>query len=400
MKFNPKPQDKINLFRQEFTFQEHPNAPGMPFSLEGSRAFVYQLKDRPGRTHCLKVFKPRSRDARIAESQVQLQKLEKLPGLSAAVRRVVPPSDKAARQYPELAYAVFMPWIAGRTWAEMLMEAARKGAAYPKQEAVRLCTDFLETLSNLEGEKIAHTDISSSNVIFQSSKQATELLDLEDVYMPGAVKPLQPTNGTPNYQHQAGKITWCLYGDRYAGAVLASEILLLSDPSAARRATDTGYFAGNCTSPEARQRFDEAQRWFQREAPAFGELFHFTWWADSLENCPPIADLKAAAAKVPAGGRVQVFTPSVPECEPETVTPPKPLTFQPDAVHVAWEPIAPAGKQLFEWVQAAPPAGTFRQPAPRPVVAKPSSRRKSMGVALLVAFILLFLMWLIARLVG
>jgi hypothetical protein len=396
-KFSPKPNDKITLFGQVYTFQEHPNAPGMLHSMVGGRAYVYPVRNARGERFGLKVFKEKFRDdERIAESESHLRKLEKLRGLSAARRQIIAKTEPAARKYPALVSAVLMPWIEGPLWTEILIHAADHGAPYGKPGAIQLCTDFLETISNLERQRVAHTDISAGNVIFRAASRPTELLDLEDVYMPGAKQPSQTTPGTPNYQHAAKKPTWCPEGDRYATAVLASEILLLSDATSARKATDSGFFGGHREAADACERYEEAQRWFQTQAPTFGELFHVTWFATSLDRCPPISALLDAASKLSTGSRVQVFTPpSKPEDGQTDATPPVQVRAG-DPVQVSWEPIRQKHEPNVIWVKQGDMKGSGA-PVPAPVILPPPRpKRRWMICAIVIAIVLLIIMGSIA----
>ena len=216
--------------------------------------------------------------------------------------------------------------------------------------------------------------------MFQLDTPHTELLDLEDLYMPNIAEPAAKTIGTPNYQHPAGKDTWRSAGDRYATAVLASEVLLLSDVGKARCATDTGYYGGNRTVDEARQRFDEAQQWFQREAPEFGEALEAAWKSDSLLKCPRIAALRDSLDSVPAGEVVRVFTPSNIEEEPK----------------IKWEkfPSKAADEAPVVWVQPTsenvePPRLAWQAAH----VQKSSRRALWVTIAIVALLILLFFLW-------
>ena len=53
-KFSPKPGDTVVIFSQRFTFQELPQAPGMVFSSEGAKGFVYQVRSDDGTRYGLK----------------------------------------------------------------------------------------------------------------------------------------------------------------------------------------------------------------------------------------------------------------------------------------------------------------------------------------------------------
>src|SRR5271165_4813868 len=189
------PGQKIRLFNEDYTFVEHPNAPGMTFSMEGGRVFVYQVKDDRESRYALKVFKKPFRNSRLTECSQHLHRVEDLSGFKAAVRKVVESSDLAVATCPDLEYSMLMPWITGQTWSELLIRIASKGPIYDKNGAVHVCRDFLAVMSNLEKRRIAHTDISCGNVMFQLDTPHTELLDLEDLYMPNIAEPAAKTIG-------------------------------------------------------------------------------------------------------------------------------------------------------------------------------------------------------------
>jgi hypothetical protein len=328
-RFKPLPNDRITLFGEEFVFQEHPGTPGlpMPFASTGGRATVYQVKDLKGTPFGLKVFDRAFRQPRVAESCVKLRRLASFEGLTAAERRCVEPGSPILQVYPNLEYAVLMPWLPGQTWADILLGASRGGAPYDRNTAIQLCLRFLKVLKNLEANNIAHTDISAGNVMFRRPSNQTELLDLEDVYMVGAQEPEQihKTFGTPNYQHARKQDTWRPTGDRYAAAVLASEILVLSNDDIARSVTEIGAYQGNFESPEAHQRFEGASRWLAREAPTFSSMLQRAWMAKSLDECPSISELEQSISELQQGHdgdwKPGGSAPPFDEPPPEVVTP-------------------------------------------------------------------------------
>lgn len=308
-RFSPKPDDTVSLFGASYTFQEHPGAPGMVFAADGGRGSVYQVKSADDSRSGLKVFRKQFRVERLLQSSRNLDRLRHYRGLLAAHRRVVPPTDPATKTVPELEYAVLMPWVPGKTWYDCLGQAESTGTIFNVQIAKMLTANFLEILAVLERESIAHTDISAGNVVFNNVNSEAQLLDLEDIYIPGAPRPNEETIGTLHYQHRGQQPTWRPEGDRYAAGVLASEILLMAHEPTAQKATTNGYYMGNCTSPLARQRFEEASDWLKFVAPQFHDTFSRTWWSDSLKDCPSIEELCRAFLKEPP---LKIVTPSVP----------------------------------------------------------------------------------------
>jgi hypothetical protein len=59
-----------------------------------------------------------------------------------------------------------------------------------------------------------------------------ELLDLEGVYISGIPSPKRLSHGSPGYQHcRLGRQgQWSPYGDRFAGAILLTEMLTWWNP--------------------------------------------------------------------------------------------------------------------------------------------------------------------------
>jgi hypothetical protein len=200
-------------------------------------------------------------------------------------------------------------------------------------------------MTGLEAVGIAHTDISSGNVVVDITSSGVELLDLEDIYTPGIPPPPQAqlVKGTNGYRHKSvdrGKSCWCAEGDRYAAAVLAAEILLLANKDLAKRADEDGYFVEHCGTAIGVERYQAARGWLEKIAPSFATVFERSWQADSLERCPTIAELHAAVTRAvkPAAekkGSAQTSIPAqvmwVPWSSDPTKRPRKDIT-------VFWEP--------------------------------------------------------------
>ncbi|HSU17514.1 hypothetical protein [Longimicrobium sp.] len=292
--FRPAPQDVIDLFGEPWTVQPHPAvAIKAAYAQEGGRALVYQLRDTRGRPMALKVFKSRFREPSLAESGSRLAWLQPLEGLTAAKRQVVLPSEAAVRRFPDLEYALMMPWLEGATWQETLVQANQHGATLPFAGAVHLCEAFLRVMAQLEGRGVAHTDIACGNVVVHVDSPAVQLLDLEDMYLPGSPAPGPKRAGSPDYRHRARQSVFCAEGDRFATALLAAEILLLAEPTFTPLASDTGMF-GSPDDGSADQRYAETRPWLAHAAPEFAEVFARAWSAPSLQECPTVSDLHNA----------------------------------------------------------------------------------------------------------
>ena len=270
----------------------------MPHSSEGSRATVYGLSSaKDGKLYALKLLRRRYRGAHLVASNERLRPLHDLPGLAAATRRVVPEAEPAALRCPDLAYSILIPWLAGSTWFDLLNEAKAGTWKLNRGVAIELCHRFLSMMAGLEARGAAHTDISPGNVMIDFRTQEVALLDLEDMYLPGARRPIDPSPGAAGYRHVSmtnGANLWHAAGDRYAAAVLAAEILILAEPHLSRLATEQGFFTDHQGTEVGRHRYALAEPWLHLVAPGFLETFRQSWHESKLEGCPTLVQLRAA----------------------------------------------------------------------------------------------------------
>lgn len=363
--FKPDPDDTLVLFGEPLAFRQHPSARiRMPNSAEGGRATVYELRDPAGRRLALKVFRLTYREAALAESGDRLTRLRSLEGMDAAQRQVVLPGDEVARRFPDLEYALLMPWIDGETWTEVLMH----GVPLPVGTAIHLCARFLSVIRALERAGASHTDLAGGNVVVQLAPIGVQLLDLEDMYLPGAPPPANPRPGSPGYQHRLREPVFCPEGDRYAAAVLAAEILAMANPALTDLGSDTGMFGPTDTDPTGDLAFARADPWLRQVAPVFASAFWRAWHAPRLAECPTIAELHEAIEPLADATPLAPVAPApsqpvvVPEHRsvvwhrperPAAPVPPRPPTQSaPSVTHVAWNGTDPAPPKP---VPAAPP---------------------------------------------
>src|SRR6185369_1547922 len=122
MPFRPSTNSKITLSGAEYHFAEHPAAKGMPYGQTGRRATVYQVQNGGG-LHALKVFTNAFRTVHTETSAQRIAAFAGLPGLQVCSRTVLTRQNHPALlgQYPDLEYAVLMPWVMGQTWQEVLL---------------------------------------------------------------------------------------------------------------------------------------------------------------------------------------------------------------------------------------------------------------------------------------
>lgn len=223
---------EIIIRGNRYKFCEHPFAMGMPFGQEGRAAVVYQLSSIQ-KYFALKVFKPRFSDPSLVTLADQLSIYADLKGLEVCSRIVLTPRADAdlLRQFPDLTYAVLMPWIEGQTWQETVM----KKEAFTPQQSLALAHSFANLLMAIEERGLAHCDLSGANVILENKDEkepSITLVDVEGMFAPGLPQPNILSAGSPGYAHHAGNNLnlWSSHADRFAGAILLAEMLSWCDP--------------------------------------------------------------------------------------------------------------------------------------------------------------------------
>jgi hypothetical protein len=263
----------------------------MPYGQAGRRAIVYQVLARDD-NRALKVFKQRFRTPAIALAAQSLAPYASLPGLEVCQRQVVSPELNSAlvEQYPDLSYAVLMPWIEGPTWMETMM--AKRALSRP--ESLATARSLAETLVRMEQEGLAHCDLSGPNTILPRD-DGVALVDVEEMYGPGLERPDVLPSGTPGYTHQMARHgLWGPDVDRFAGAMLLAEILGWCDERAREAAWGESFF------PE-----DEIHKGGSRYQlliavlteqwdKAIAELFERAWLCESMADCPAPGNWLAA----------------------------------------------------------------------------------------------------------
>jgi WD40 repeat protein len=292
MAFRPAPNDELTIGDHTYRIAEHPAAPGMAYGQSGRRGTVYQLIDEAGQAWALKVFLPQFREPRLVGQAERIRKYIQLPGLGVAKRDVLTSSQYITliREHMELAYAVLMPWIQGRTW----LEVAASGVPLSPEDSLAIAHSFIHRLLAMEERGLAHCDLSGPNVILTPDGRI-EFVDLEEMYAPDLNQPVALPGGSPGYAHKtAPEGLWQPEADRFAGAVLLAEILGWSDEQICRRAWGEGYFDPREMQTDC-ERFNLLRNvlredWSERAAA----FFENAWFSETLSLCPTFTEWLAA----------------------------------------------------------------------------------------------------------
>jgi hypothetical protein len=294
---------------QRYVFQPHPVLPpdlDEPLVIEGGEALVYQLVHEASDTLCaLKVSKLEYRGAHISRAAEVLAPYADLPGLTIGNRICLTRRDHAdlIASYPDLEYATLMPWIEGRTWAGLMLDPDY-GATHTIERALDLARRTAQVLWSLEAHHLAHTDIAGANVIIspRGDTPSVELLDVEYLYSASAPPPVRLSRGTPGYQHPrlGPRGQWGANGDRFAGAILLTELLVWADP-AVRATTPAG--AETLFQPTELQQTEFASFQAVRDAlwaicSSALPLFDQVWTSADVAGCPELSAWALALAQL------------------------------------------------------------------------------------------------------
>lgn len=264
------------------------------FMLEGSEALIYQVQELgTGRPFALKVAKAETRGRHIEQAIIALARCPESPGLTLARQRrclTEAAYPRLIATFPQLEYAVLMPWSAGRTWAGFMLDQ-RASEAYGVSQALHLARLTALALRSLEAQGLAHSDVAGGNVLLLSGFQGIELLDLEGLYFPDAAPP-RPNWGSPGYQHphlgSAGQ--WCAEGDRFAGAILLTEMLIWWDPRvrAAALPGAESLFRSEDMQERGTPLWAAVRAALEHCCPPALDLFDRVWASDDLRACPTL----------------------------------------------------------------------------------------------------------------
>ena len=288
--FQPNVGDSLTINERDYRFEPHPLTLRIPYGQEGRQAVVYKMTG-DGQSWALKVFKPKYRRPYLVGVSKRIVAYANLPGMEACRREVMTPgkSLELLKTFPDLAYAALMPWIDGPTWAEVVLA----GTPLEPTTCFNLARSFLEVLVALEESGLSHGDLSGVNIILPllAGGDGVALVDLEQLYSPGAERPEVLPQSSPGYGFPgAGSPAWSPLTDRYPGSILLAEMLCFCDAAVTRAAWGESFFNPEELGAET-ERFrllEGALRDYYGSEMA--SLFRRDWTVHVIDDCSPFAE--------------------------------------------------------------------------------------------------------------
>lgn len=296
-RLEPFPAMVLRLGKAYFEFVPHPlwkHDTDAIYVIEGGEALIYQLRHvDSGILYALKVFKAAYRDEHINWIYMYLFRHAPLPGMSLDYRICITRQrfSELIETFPELEYAVLMPWYEDSTWSRMFLDQ-QACAQYTLVHARTLALATAQVLWGLESHHMAHTDIAGSNILFSADYKQVHLLDLENMYIPTMPPPKKYSQGSPGYRHRGPgeRGQWCPQGDRFAAAILLVEMLTWWEPRVRAHVPDE---AETLFLPTELQVTGSPTWRIVREVlyglgPSLLALFDQAWTSNSLFECPDL----------------------------------------------------------------------------------------------------------------
>ena len=317
--FRPGPETQLHIGGSTYEFVPQRLLPGdtpEACMIEGQEGFIYVLRNvEYGNFWALKVQKPAYRSEQVVQVTEKLLQFQKSQGfyLSHRVCITRPECAELIATFPELEYALLMPWLSWKTWAG-LIRSPEVMQTYTHENALDLARATVRILCELEQRGCTHTDISGANIMYSPDFKKVEILDLEGIYMPGIQQPKRLSYGSPGYQHRkpGRQGQWSEYGDRFAGAILLTEILTCWHPLLrAQMPADTiSLFLPEELQVQGGIRWKIARDVLWSLTPALLDLFDRAWASSSLKKCPDFKQwLALLSAPDPQVGHPSPHTP-------------------------------------------------------------------------------------------
>lgn len=294
MSFEPEPGARIKLNHEEIEFlalEAGGAASVFVYAESGKEGTVYKVL-KNSETYALKVFYPEYRDKRLLENTDKLSRFKHLDGFRVAERTVLTQANfpDVIRKFPDLNYAVLMPWVEGALWGNLMLNGEDP---LPQETYFKIGQAFAQVINKLEAQGLAHCDLSNNNFIIGKDYTSIQLIDIEDMYAPDMPKPIPTVSfGTVGYRNKwiAENGLWGPESDRFSFAVLCAEIFTWHKAEIRDKRAGSASFFDESEIGERSERYELMSGYLgdlNRELPT---LFERTWTAVSPQECPSVTE--------------------------------------------------------------------------------------------------------------
>lgn len=287
--FTMRGQTSITIRHRTYTFT------GSSIN-SGGRANILKLMDSNNKYYALKVFHQNHYQRySIRTEQVRNSHIQNIPGLEWVTQRImINASDDAnlIQQYPLIQNAILMPWFDEQTWVSwsaIKFQISDHALQIPSQDILnRITYQLADTVTQLNDLGLAHGDINDNNVLVDIHTGKITIIDIEDMYIHSAVD--VGAGGTNGYRFNQNYTAWTPDADRFATALLLSEIIALRETRALGRTRGEGYFTQDeiDTRDTHCKAYQALSSSLQNINTNLYQLFLRTWQAPDIASCPDI----------------------------------------------------------------------------------------------------------------
>jgi len=303
MTFEPEPGTRIHLKNDEVIEFVPLDVSGpasvFAYAESGKEGTVYKVLQDNER-YALKVFYPQYRDKRLLENTDRVHRFKDLEGFRVAKRRVLTPEafPDLLKKFPDLTYAVLMPWIDGTVWGNLILET---DPSLQAENYVQIAYALSRVVSSLELQGLAHCDLSNNNFIIAKSPAGLQLIDIEDMYAPDMPRPVPDVSyGSVGYRTKwiAEKGLWGPESDRFSLAVLCSEIITWHHEEIRENKSGSTSFFDEEEIGEDCDRYNLMLSYLGNDSDELPELLERAWFSTDFAHCPTVMEWRQAIRRV------------------------------------------------------------------------------------------------------
>jgi len=278
----------------------HPALPGTPLAVQRGQAEAFILTDSAGGRWVLKKF----HQGRALEPGYLRSVGSLLPDhesfTAGTERHVLSASDVGRGQGSygpaELAGwidgTILMPRVPGMDWASIADDLRDGSLKLDSPQRLAIVSALASCIHCLEDGGIAHRDLSSGNVFIDLVTGQIWLIDFDSLYHPSLRMPRATTCGTVGYtapyawrrEAPDARATWCGTADRYALALLITEILVLQQGGPL--SAEGGIFDQEDLRKRTGPSITFAQGVLKSQWPEHFSLFSAAIDSKGFEDCP------------------------------------------------------------------------------------------------------------------
>jgi hypothetical protein len=277
----------------ELTPMPHPASARSPLVIIRAQSASYFLKDAEDRSWILKKFvhgrSPEPSYIRAIRSLVPHEK-----GFESGVQRRVLTWQNVGRGFGgwELAEwienTILMPRLSGLEWLH-LVDSLREGTTSIGEETrTAVCKSLVQRVRTLEHAGVSHRDLSTTHVFIEPATWEVHFIDWDALYHDSLCMPANLHAGTSGYiatfVQDDARSTWCAQADRFAIAILCTELLLLRRGS--QIFNEGSMFEQRDLSARSGDTVEAAKAKLTGRYPRVGRLLTRAMRARSFGECP------------------------------------------------------------------------------------------------------------------